>query len=944
MKKKILSIITLSLITMLSVVLSMSLVGCDEPTVDKQTPTQTVPSAPTDPTISLNFNKIVVYEKETFDLVATVENTDEVVEWLSSDESVVTVSNNGVVTGVKAGSAVVTAKIKEAIATCTITVELADVFEFSSIEKKIYTGKTSQLNLKHLFKGEEVKGAEVVFTSSDASVVKVDERGYVTGVKAGEAVVTAEYGSLKAEIKVTVSNVITLILDVEEVTLNPNVADNSNVKVTASVKKNGINVKNATINWTLLDENIAIMNSDRNVAELKVLGCGNTALIAEYEGEMATCIITSYKTVSTIADMEGIKQDINGWYKVVNDIDFTGHAWSSITPWMGDPVNPELYFGGIFDGQGYTLSNIHCLTGWHQGLFGLINENAVVKNVSIINLVNQATSNKSAVVALNYGRIENVYAETTIQSDSQSMWNANGGLVATNYPSGVVKNSIVVVKAARVFKNTGALCGYNCGIFENCYAVCTDAVLPTVYTQTSDYGELINSYTYDNEEVLYGDTLFKEYDTSLWFISDYAMPSLRSYPAASFKAEETYLTIGNEYNINPFNVKGLDVEWSFEGDENSFDYYIMEDGTLNILPLKSGELNVSIKLPNGDSAHTTLVSKGVVLVPNEAEISLDYLNPGLDDEFLLSFRDEDNNLISNSDIKFISHDETVVTVSSDGLLKAVGGGNATLSLEYNGDLYADLISVNVTKWIQISTAEQFDNIRDNVYGMYCLVNDIDYGGKTYSTIGKWDGEEDNGKHFAGVFDGNGFTISNLVLPAEGDTSGIWGQTLPSSIIRNCNFINISSPIKSTNNYGIVGFNTGLIQNVYVEMTVTCGGSTDIRSGGGIAGTNEFRGTISNCISIIKVAGLSDEQYFGSLCGLNQGVLEKSFSIVYGQGYNIVNAVSYDNGAVLASVQYANVSYSEALKNAIAKESPFGAFDSKIWVIEVDQLPKLKQNK
>ena len=39
---------------------------------------------------------------------------------------------------------------------------------------------------------------------------------------------------------------------------------------------------------------------------------------------------------------------------------------------------------------------------------------------------------------------------------------------------------------------------------------------------------------------------------------------------------------------------------------------------------------------------------------------------------------------------------------------------------------------------------------------------------------------------------NGYTISNLQLPSEGDTSGIWGQTNPSSIIRNTNFINIKS--------------------------------------------------------------------------------------------------------------------------------------------------------
>lgn len=942
MKKKILSIIMLSFIVIASFALTMSLAGCDNGNPqDPDNPPQNVPASPT---ISLNYKNILVYEQDTFELVATVTNTDEVVEWISSDEEVVTVSN-GLVRGVNTGSAVITAKIREAMATCTVTVEKTDVFEFTSTEKKIYVGKSYQLNLKHLFKGEEVSGAQIQYTSNNTGILTVDSNGYITGIKIGEAIVTAEYAGLKAEIKVVVANLITLVLDVEEVTLNPNLPSNNTLKVTGTVKKNGINVKNATINWSVMDDAMIKVSSSGNVANLSAVGCGNTALVAEYEGEFATCIITSFKTVSTIADVEAIKQDINGWFKVVNDIDFTGYAWSSITPWAGDPVNPELYFGGIFDGQGYTFSNITCLSGWHQGLFGQTNENSIIKNISLINFVNQATSNKSAsIVSLNYGLVENVYAETTIQGDSQSMWNAHGGLVATNYPSGIVRNSIVVVKAGRVFKNTGALCGYNCGIFENCFAVCEEAVLPTVFTQTSDYGSTYNTYTYSSKEALYGSELFKDYDRNIWNISDYSVPTLMSYPAAKFESEDTYLTIGYEYIINPFNVKGLDVTWEFDGDKDSFDYYIMEDGTLNVLPLESGELNVYVELPNGNNATTTLVSKGVVLVPNKDYVSLDYLNPGLEDEFVLSFMDEDNNLINNKDIKYISNNEDVITVTDQGLIKAIGGGSATLTLEYKGDLYVNLIKIDVTEWIQISTAEQFNNIRQNVYGNYCLINDIDYGGKTFSTIGIWDGIEDNGKHFAGTLDGNGFTISNLVLPSEGDTSGIWGQTLPSSVIRNVNFINISSPSKSTDNYGIVGFNTGVIENVYVEMTVTCGGKTSIRSGGGVVGTNEFRGVVSNCISVIKVENLPNGQYFGSLCGLNQGVLQNSFSIVYGNGYNSVNAVSYDNGSVLATAQYANVSYKDALKTAIAKQSPFGSFDKDIWVIVSDQLPKLKQNK
>ena len=45
-------------------------------------------------------------------------------------------------------------------------------------------------------------------------------------------------------------------------------------------------------------------------------------------------------------------------------------------------------------------------------------------------------------------------------------------------------------------------------------------------------------------------------------------------------------------------------------------------------------------------------------------------------------------------IKYISNNENVVTVDDSGLIKAVGGGIATISLEYQNDLYIDLIPLS----------------------------------------------------------------------------------------------------------------------------------------------------------------------------------------------------------------------------------------------------------
>ena len=62
-----------------------------------------------------------------------------------------------------------------------------------------------------------------------------------------------------------------------------------------------------------------------------------------------------------------------------------------------------------------------------------------------------------------------------------------------------------------------------------------------------------------------------------------------------------------------------------------------------------------------------------------------------------------------------------------------------------------------TGWNAISTAEEFNNIRNNLSGNYYLTNDINLGGIDWTPIGSRNGV------FSGTLDGNGKTISNFVL-------------------------------------------------------------------------------------------------------------------------------------------------------------------------------------
>lgn len=71
-------------------------------------------------------------------------------------------------------------------------------------------------------------------------------------------------------------------------------------------------------------------------------------------------------------------------------------------------------------------------------------------------------------------------------------------------------------------------------------------------------------------------------------------------------------------------------------------------------------------------------------------------------------------------------------------------------------------------YIGVYTAEDLDAVRYNLNGKYILMNDIDLGGKNFVPIG------DSGDPFTGIFNGNGYVISGLVVDGAYDYAGLFG--------------------------------------------------------------------------------------------------------------------------------------------------------------------------
>lgn len=160
--------------------------------------------------------------------------TSDSVYFTSSDETVATIDRNGKIVAVGAGEAVITVRCgeieKECRVVCTFneestqpseettapTTEGADTDEV--VLKLNYTSvyyldaSIGDVTIRlggtwdaYLPSQNEIPSTQVTFTSSDPSVVTISERGVVTAVGAGQAMITAEYQGQKVKCRVIVN-------------------------------------------------------------------------------------------------------------------------------------------------------------------------------------------------------------------------------------------------------------------------------------------------------------------------------------------------------------------------------------------------------------------------------------------------------------------------------------------------------------------------------------------------------------------------------------------------------------------------------------------------------------------------------------------------------------------------------------------------------------------
>lgn len=171
------------------------------------------------------------------------------------------------------------------------------------------------------------------------------------------------------------------------------------------------------------------------------------------EGLGEGSINNPYK-ISSITDLQNVRNDLSAYYIMVNDIDASGFNWSPI----GNSAQP---FTGCFDGNGYTIKNIkYSRTGSLVGDFGLFGCNkGIIKNINLDNVTIEGfpydsiqdwyTCYLGGVAGRNLGEIINCQ----VRSGVIQTWISHNG-IASFYSGG----RVVV----------GGICGENYGKISKC--------------------------------------------------------------------------------------------------------------------------------------------------------------------------------------------------------------------------------------------------------------------------------------------------------------------------------------------------------------------------------------------------------------------------------------------------------------------------------------------
>ena len=275
--------------------------------------------------ISLSKNNITLEIGQTETITATVNPKNATVQaltWTSSNPAVATVTDGGKIKAVQAGTTIVTARsVNGMLSSVYVTVisggtpivEVTGVV-LSKTSTILEEGQTEVITAS--VQPANATNQTITFSSSDSSVVMVNQRGVITAMKAGSATIIAQsYNGKNSRMSVAVTKKSSPDIAVSGVTLSKTSVSlevGQTETVSASVQPS--NATNPTITWASSNAAVATITQ---TGKITAISKGTaTIIVKSNNGKTASLIVTVNKSeidvTSVVVSTNNVQLEVGG--------------------------------------------------------------------------------------------------------------------------------------------------------------------------------------------------------------------------------------------------------------------------------------------------------------------------------------------------------------------------------------------------------------------------------------------------------------------------------------------------------------------------------------------------------------------------------------------------------------------------------------------------------
>jgi len=210
--------------------------------------------------------------------------------WSSSNTTVATVTSDGTVSGKSSGFAIITAKAGEKAASATINVlgAPATTVAVSISQGTISAGQTAQATANLVDKdGNVLTGRQIAWQSSNPAIATVNSSGLVTGIAAGNVTISAIVDAIVGRASLSVVSALPTAVRIDPASASLSPAQS--VQLTAAeTDQNGNTIPNHPVTWS--SSNTAVATVFNGL--VRAVAQGSAAISANVDGLTATSQIT----------------------------------------------------------------------------------------------------------------------------------------------------------------------------------------------------------------------------------------------------------------------------------------------------------------------------------------------------------------------------------------------------------------------------------------------------------------------------------------------------------------------------------------------------------------------------------------------------------------------------------------------------------------------------